>query len=276
MLGTNFTPEVATSINGHTRIVPLLAYPSEQVRTPAMFNSYCAKHGLNAVMFPMKVSPAALQDTWQSLRSIENLAGVVLTIPHKTEAAKLVDELEGAARHMGVCNIARRSEGGRFTGRMYDGVGFVAGLQAKGIEVKGGRAALFGAGGVATAIAHELCHQGVSVLHLVNRTPSKAEELARQLRLLYPHVHLHCRLLDPVELDIAINGTALGLRSDDPLPFDPAMLAPTATVAEVVMQPDITPLLQRSSEMGLRIHRGVHMVEAQVQLLVDFVLGREA
>jgi len=261
------------SIDGHTRLVPLLAYPSEHVRTPALFNSYCVAHGLNAVMFALKVPPAHLQSTWQSLRNIENLAGVVVTIPHKAPVASLVDSLEGAARHMGVCNVARRGADGRFVGRMYDGVGFVAGLVSQGIDVRGRRAALFGAGGAGTAIAHELCSQGLAHLHLVNRTPAKAEALARELAALYPNVAVHSTLADPSALDLAINGTALGLHAGDALPFDPATLGATTVVAEVVMQPDTTALLQRASDLGLRVHRGIHMVQTQVQLLAEFVLA---
>jgi len=261
------------TIDGHTRLVPLLAYPSEHVRTPALFNSYCAARGLNAVMFALKVPPAHLQSTWQSLRHIENLAGVVVTIPHKAPVAALVDSLEGAALHMGVCNVARRGADGRFVGRMYDGIGFVAGLVSQGIDIRGRRAALFGAGGAGTAIAHALCHQGLAHLHLVNRTQAKAEALARELSALYPNVTVHATLADPSALDLAINGTALGLHAGDALPFDPATLGPATVVAEVVMQPDTTALLQRASDLGLRVHRGVHMVQTQVQLLAEFVLG---
>jgi shikimate dehydrogenase len=260
-------------IDGHTRLVPLLAYPSEHVRTPALFNSYCAGRGLNAVMFALKVSPSHLQSTWQSLRTIENLAGVVITIPHKAPVASLVDSLEGAALHMGVCNVARRSADGSFVGRMYDGVGFVAGLASQGIEIRGRRAALFGAGGAGTAIAHALCHQGLAHLHLINRTPAKAEALARELAALYPNVAVHATLADPSMLDLAINGTALGLHAGDALPFDPATLGAATVVAEVVMQPDTTALLQRASDLGLRVHRGIHMVQTQVQLLAEFVLA---
>lgn len=269
------TPLAASvpSINGLTRIVPLLAYPSEHVRTPALFNSYCASRNLNAVMFPLKVSPANLESTWRSLRNVENLAGVVVTIPHKTHIASLVDSLDGAASHMGVCNVARRTNDGRFVGRMYDGVGFVAGLASQGIDVRGLRVALFGAGGAATAIAHELCRQGVAHLHLVNRTQAKAMDLARQLAPLYPCVEIHSSLSSPAALDLAVNGTALGLHESDPLPFDPDMLGTGTVVAEVVMQPDITALLRQASARGLRVHRGIHMVETQVQLLAEFVLA---
>jgi shikimate dehydrogenase len=274
-LQTASTPPSPTAgINGATRVVPLLCYPSEHVRTPALFNAYCVAQGLNAVMVPFKVPPAALRTVWEALRLTENIAGLVVTIPHKTEIAALVDTVEGAAAHMGVCNVARRTGDGRFIGRTYDGEGFVGGLLAQGIEVRGRQVALFGAGGAATAIAHELCAQGVQALHVINRTPARAIELARHLGLLYPAVRVQGGQPAPRELDIAINGTALGLHAGDALPFDPAAFSGQTVIADVVMQPDVTPLLERASALGMRIHRGVHMIEMQVALLADFVLGR--
>lgn len=261
------------SVNGRTAVIPLLAYPSEHVRTPGFFNQYCSEHGINAVMVPWKVSPTGLHAAIEAIRQIENIPGFVITIPHKQEVCQHCDSLEGLAEVMGVCNAVRKNTDGTLTGRMYDGRGFVQGLQDRGVALAGKSILLAGAGGVATAIAFELAGSQVRRIGIQNRSINKGRELAEQLLRHFPVLDIELNPQHVEAYDIAINGTSLGLQPDDPLPFDPVNLRPDTVVAEVVMQPDITPLLQRASENGQRIHKGVHMVTTQIQLLVGFTTG---
>jgi shikimate dehydrogenase len=62
------------------------------------------------------------------------------------------------------------------------------------------------------------------------------------------------------------------MHAGDPLPVDPRTLAPGSLVAEVVMEPDETPFLIAAAERGCVVHKGVHMIECQIELLVDFLL----
>ena len=116
-------------ISGTTRFVPLLAHPCRHVRTPGVFNAECTQRGIDMAMVPLDVRPDMLAQTIAALRAMENLAGMVVTIPHKTEVARLCDRLTGAAQMLGVCNIIRRETDGSLTGAMFDGEGFVAGLR---------------------------------------------------------------------------------------------------------------------------------------------------
>lgn len=150
------------AVNGRTAVVPLLAYPSEHVRTPGLFNQYCSEHGINAVMVPWKISPAGLPAAIEAIRRIENIPGFVITIPHKQEVCRHCDTLEGLAEVMGVCNAVRKNADGTLSGRMYDGQGFVQGLLERGVPLAGRSVLLAGAGGVATAIAFELAGAQVS------------------------------------------------------------------------------------------------------------------
>lgn len=261
------------AINGRTAVVPLLAYPSEHVRTPGFFNQYCSEHGLNAVMVPWKISPAGLPAAIEAIRRIENIPGFVITIPHKQEVCRHCDTLEGLAEVMGVCNAVRKNADGTLLGRMYDGRGFVQGLLDRDIQLAGMSVLLAGAGGVATAIAFELAASKVRSIGIQNRSQDKGRELAEQLLRHFPGLDITLNPQHVDTYDIAINGTSLGLHPDDPLPFDPSVLRQDTVVAEVVMQPDITPLLQRASENGQRIHKGVHMVTTQIKLLVEFTTG---
>jgi shikimate dehydrogenase len=263
------------AVDGSTRIVVLLAYPVTHVRTPAFFNALAAARELNAILVPWQVSPEQLPLALAALRQVENLAGVIVTVPHKQAIAELCDELEGIAADLRVANVARRTPDGRYIGRMYDGLGFVNGMQREGIELSGRSVLLLGAGGAATAVADALLTAGIGELAISNRSPEKAEQLVQRLKTLHPGASVqHAHDLKG-EWNIVINSTSLGLHADDPLPIDPAYLQTSTLVAEVIMQPDETALLQAARKRGCRIHKGVHMVTAQVELLVSFLLDAQ-
>ncbi len=225
------------------------------------------------VMVPLDVPPASLPGLVGSLRTVANLAGFVVTIPHKTPIAALCDRLVGAAEMLGVCNVVRKEADGTLTGAMFDGEGFVAGLRHCGHDPAGMNVLLIGAGGAASGVAHALLGAGVTGLTLQNRSPSKAEALANLLRTKFPTTSISVGAGGTQDYDLVINGTSLGMKPSDPLPMDVDSLHESAIIAEVVMQPDITPFLAASQARGHRIHKGIHMVERQVDLLVDFLAG---
>jgi shikimate dehydrogenase len=133
---------------------------------------------------------------------------------------------------------------------------------------------LLGAGGAATGIAHALLAEDIQELVISNRTPAKAEELARELRQIFPHQQVNAGPADATGFDVVINGTALGLKAQDPLPLPVETLAPGTVVGEVVMNPDITPLLSAAAERGCVIHKGSHMITGQIDLLAEFLFSQ--
>jgi shikimate dehydrogenase len=258
-------------ISGKTRVVVHLTYPAKHLRTPEFFNPLLERLGHDGVLVPWEVSPANLATAWEGLRGIENLAGVIVTVPHKLEVATLCDELQGTARLLNVCNVAKRLPDGRFSGRMFDGDGFVRGLKKHGHDLTGKRVLLLGAGGAATGIAHALLAEDLRELVISNRTPAKAQALAQELRPLFPGRTINAGAADATGFDVVINGTALGLKADDPLPLPVDTLAPGTLVGEVVMNPDMTALLSAAAERGCVIHKGAHMITGQIDLLAQFL-----
>ncbi|MFC7518040.1 shikimate dehydrogenase family protein [Herbaspirillum sp. GCM10030257] len=260
-------------VDGTTRVVVLLAYPATHVRTPAFFNALAAARELNAVLVPWQVAPSELPAALNGLRSVENLAGVIVTVPHKINAAELFDELEGIAGVLRVANVARRTFDGRFIGRMYDGLGFVNGMQSHGITLRGQSVLLLGAGGAGTAVADALLGAHVGNLAIHNRDAAKAKALVAKLKELHAGAPIEVADGTQGTWDIVINSTSLGLHPDDPLPIDPKHINSRMVVADVIMQPDETALLKAAKQIGCRTHKGVHMVTSQVEYLMDFLLS---
>lgn len=264
------------TVTGATRLVGIVADPVHQVRTPRVLNPRFAALGIDAMIMPMHVAPADLAVVLEGLARIRSLSGLVVTVPHKEAVTAFCADLGPEARLTGAANVLKRLPDGRWAGEMLDGIGFVAGLRAAGIDPAGKSVLLVGAGGAAAAIACALARAGLGRLVIANRTPARADRLATRLRAAFPDVPVVAGPPDPAGVDLVINATSLGLWPADPLPVDPDRLDPATIVAEVVMNPAITPLLAAAAARGCRIHEGVAMIEGQLDAIARYVTGGEA
>lgn len=258
-------------ISGSTRVLMIAADPIAHVRTPQAMNALAQARGSNMVMVPCHVAPDGLAALFAGLREMRSLAGIVVTAPHKQAAAGLCDSLEAQAALVGAVNAVRRDADGRLVGEIFDGRGFVAGLIAAGHRPSGQRAFLAGAGGAASAIAFALAEAGVSHLAIHNRTAARAEALAERIAERFPGTAASACDDRPHEVAFAVNGTSAGLRPDDGLPFRLDRLGRDTIVAEVIMQPAITPLLEAARERGLAVQPGKAMLDQQLTLIADFL-----
>jgi len=263
-------------ITGRTKLFCILADPVEHVRTPERFNDYLGKIGVDAVLVPLHVTRDALAGVVHGLREVRNLRGFFVTIPHKIDIVALCDGLDESARRVGAVNVVRRESDGRFVGANFDGMGFVGALEAAVGKIAGRSVFIAGAGGVARAIAFEIARAGAARLSMHNRSQEKAGALLAAVAQAFPRVSTDRGGGSPEDCDIAINATSLGLDAADPLPFSVDALPARAIVAEVIMQPPITPLLQKARERGLRIITGDAMLEYQLPFWVDFFRSDDA
>lgn len=262
-----------TGIDGRTRLLGLIADPVAQARSPAMANALLARHGLLGpfVLVPMQVPDGALAAAVAGLRVMPNFAGAVVSMPHKTAIVALLDEVTPEARLVGAANVVARGADGRLTGTALDGEGFVAGLRGAGHEVRGARCLLAGAGGAAASIAVALARHGCASLTITNRTAARAVHLVDRVRGAFPGAAVRHGVSANERYDLAINATSLGMRPGDDLPIPQEIVARSALVAECVLAPEITPLLDAARAAGRAIHTGLPMLEAQIELLLRFM-----
>lgn len=262
-----------TGIDGRTRLLGLIADPVAQARSPAMANALLARHGRFGafVLVPMQVPDGALTSAVAGLRVMPNFAGAVVSMPHKVAIVSLLDEVTPEARLIGAANVVARGADGRLTGTALDGEGFVAGLRSAGHEVRDATCLLAGAGGAAASIAIALARHGCASLTITNRTASRAVALVARVRDAFPAVRAHEDVQDGERYDLAINATSLGMRPGDALPIPRAIVERSALVAECVLAPEMTPLLEVARIAGCAVHTGVPMLEAQMELLLRFM-----
>ncbi len=257
-------------ITGTTRLYAIIGDPVAHVRTPMVFNEYFDAHDIDAACVAIHIDRNELAQGWAGLKAIRNLDGFIVTAPHKGESGELCDQLVGDGAYTRVVNTVRREPDGRYSGTLLDGRGFVAGLNSEGYNLHGRSVYIAGAGGAGTALAYAIAGSGAATLTIHNRTRSKAEALVAGVGKAFPDCRVRLGTSDASGHDYAVNATSLGLNADDPNSFDLTSVDPIAVVAEVVMKPEMTPLLVAAKERGHAVHSGTHMLSGQLGMMMEF------
>jgi shikimate dehydrogenase len=261
---------VNAPITGETRLYVIIGHPVAQVKSPMTFNPLFHAAHRNAVMVPIDVPPESLDTLFAGLKAIGNLDGIVVTVPHKPRMAALVDEALPTGRMVGAINAARRERDGRWVGDMFDGRGCVHGLRARGIEPRGRKVLLVGAGGAGSAVAFAMAEAGAARLTIFHVDRAKAARVVEGVRRAYPAVQAESGPPAPNGHDTVVNATPIGMLPSDPLPVDPAAIEPDMLVVDVIMKPEVTPLLEAARAKGCRIQPGRYMLEGQVAAVAAF------
>lgn len=257
-------------VSGATRVFLILGDPVEQVRAPEAFNHLFAKHGVDAVLVPAKVKPAALPGFVQGAMQAQNVDGLWLTIPHKAEVLPLLAACDPLGRAAGAVNAVRRRADGALEGALFDGSGFVKSLDHFGLPVAGRRVLLLGAGGAGRAIAVSLQAREAGTVAVYDATPGRAADLVASRPATGATRFQVAESADPVGHDLVVNATPLGLRLDDPLPIDVDRLSPGAAVVDILMKNQPTPLLRACQARGIPAHPGFEMMVQQVPEYLRF------
>lgn len=159
-----------------------------------------------------------------------NVQGANITLPLKEAAFALCARTSTRAQRAGAVNTLQR-EGDGWFGDNTDGVGLVRDLTERhGLDLRGRRTLLFGAGGAARGVAPALLDAGIGALYVVNRTVARADALADALG---EPDRVHPRGWDNLpalgEFDLLINATSASRGGS--LPNLPMALAGRRSVA---------------------------------------------
>ncbi|WP_373740153.1 shikimate dehydrogenase [Neisseria sp.] len=256
-------------LDGSTRIYYVVGDPIAQAKSPTGVTESFQNSGLNAVCIPAHVAPPQLAAFFEAVKSMQNVDGILVTVPHKIAFAPLCDELSESARFLNAVNTVRR-ENGRWVGDMFDGQAQVEALLRNGAVLEGKKAVLAGAGGAGTAIAYALVNAGVSELGIAETDAARRDSLIERLNGL-GKARVYAADSDPTGFDIVINATPMGMKDGDPLPFDAAKLTAAMFVGDVVTLPE-TAWIKRARDAGCRTSTGLDMFASVRDLIVDFLL----
>ena len=257
-------------ISGKTTLIAHLGYPTEAFKAPMIYNPWFEQNGIDAVVVPMGVKADGYAGVLKSLFRLTNIRGALVTMPHKVTTVDLVDELTPTARIAGACNAILLRPDGTLLGDQFDGAGFTRGVERKGRALKGARAFVLGSGGVGSAIAASLAAAGVAGIALFDTNTAAVEALADRLRKHYSELVVTTGSKDPAGYDVVVNATPIGMKDDDPLPFDIDRISPSTFVGEVVMKSEYTPLLRAAKDKGCAVQVGTDMLFEMIPAYLEF------
>ena len=289
-------PDDLAPVNANTRYCAVFGHPISHSASPAMQNAALAHLRLNWKYLAFDVDPSHLGQAIAGAARMKFI-GLNLTVPHKILALEMVDLLDESAKAWGAVNTirfeARTSQGAwvplanpesggseqfRSHGFNTDADAIVRSLaEDLSIKLPGARVFLLGAGGAGRMAALKLASEGVSELYLMNRTRSKAEEVAADISRRFPSVKTIIGY--PAEVvDLLLNATSIGLNANDELPYDPKryQLSAARAVYDMIYRPAETPLLKAARQAGCRVANGLGMLLYQGARALEIWTGRPA
>jgi shikimate dehydrogenase len=225
-----------------------------------MYN-FCFQHdGLDLAYMAFDVNIPDMEQTLSTVK-LWNLRGGNFTMPCKNIASELMDELSDASKIIGACNVFVNKDG-KLYGDVTDGKGFVKNLQVNGVEVKGKKLVVLGAGGAATAIQVQAALDGAAEVAIFNRDDeffARAESTKAKLDKETPDVKVSVTKLEEADklaeavnaCDILINATSVGMKPlDGQSLIDPSLLRKDLVVADTVYNPEKTKLVLDAEAAG--------------------------
>ncbi|MBU6498001.1 MAG: shikimate dehydrogenase [Rhodospirillales bacterium] len=244
----------------------LIGWPVFQSRSP-MLHGYWLKHyGIAGAYLPMPVQPGRLEAALRGLSAL-GFAGCNVTLPHKEEAARLVDRLDPLARRMGAINLIVVEPDGSLSGYNKDGYGFIQNLRDGKADWRGdaGPAVVLGAGGGARSVVVSLLDEGVPEIRLINRTRARAEQLAREFGGPVKVLDWEARATALDGAALLVNATNQGMVGQKALDLALDALPRAALVCDIIYNPLQTPLLAAAAARGHSVVNGLGMLLHQAR-----------
>jgi len=249
-----------------TGLAGVLGHPVAHSRSPAMHNAAFAALGLDWRYVKLPVPAALFAETVRALPG-SGYRGANVTIPHKLAALEVADRATGAARGVGAANTLAFSAEGAIEAENTDAQGF---LEALGESPRGRRALVLGAGGAGRAVAWALRQEGAAEVLIWNRTPERADDLARELDL--------DAVRSPRSAEIVVNATSVGL---DAVSLAEAVrtlalesLDAPAVVVDLVYAERPTPVVAWGEQVGARVVDGLEVLVRQGALSFERWTGQ--
>lgn len=266
-------------IDGHTKQLGIIGYPIEHTFSPKMHNFISDTIHNNYVYGSWCVEPENLGKAIDGIRAL-NINGINVTAPHKVEVMKYLDCITDEALELGSVNTVVNRDG-KLYGYNTDADGFCMSLLKAGIEIKGSKILIIGAGGVVHPTLIRLIDYGAAAVTVVNRTKSRAVSLAENIK----NVKNFCinTEITSLDFDIVINTTSAGMEpQENVLPIDSideitdlSFINKNTAAVDMIYNPDETLFLKEARKNGAKTLNGLGMLIYQGIIAYELFTGAQ-
>ena len=237
--------------------------PIDHSLSPNIHNAAFRHLKLDHTYIAYKIPAGELVAGIEALKAIK-ITGFNVTIPHKIEMVKLLDEMDTTSKVIGAVNTVL-NENGKLKGYNTDMIGFLDPIKKKNLTIKDSQVLLLGAGGAARAIVTAMVKEKASKITIVNRTRENANKLVEFAKQIGGNVETvsieEANKLNP-EYKLIINSTSIGMRNE-PTPVSTENISKNSIVYDIVYRPINTDLIKKSKENGATIIYGYEMLLSQ-------------
>ncbi len=239
----------------------VMGWPVMHSRSPMLHNYWFKQHGLAGNYVPLAIRPEGLAAALGALHPL-GFAGCNLTIPHKQQAMKIVDEVDTLARSIGAISCVVIRADGSLSGTNNDCYGFIHNIRQEqpGWRADAGPIAVIGAGGGSRAVCYGLAREGAKEIRLLNRTFARAkgiaDEFGKPINAL-PWEQRHEALEGAA---MVVNTTSCGMVGQPSLDVRLDKLPKSALAADIIYIPLETPFLAAARKRGNRTVNGLGML----------------
>ncbi len=271
--------DAGTGISGATRVAGVIGDPVRHSLSPVLHNAAYRALDLDWVYVAFEVPDGAARGAVEAMRVL-GLAGLSVTMPHKSVIGAYCDEVSPAAGALGSVNTisVAADTPGRLVGDSTDGEGFVRSLRDAGHDPAGESVVLLGAGGAARAVARSLGEAGARVVVCARKpqAASVAAELAGGAAASWAD-----RSRVAADATFVVNATPVGMGDgrgpeSEQLPLALEALHAGQVLADLVYHPLETPLLRGAVDRGVAVVDGLGMLVHQAALQIELWTGRRA
>jgi shikimate dehydrogenase len=266
--------------NYKAELVGVFGHPVSENPTVVMQEAGFQALNLNWRYLTIEVYPQDLGAAIQGLRAL-NMKGINLTIPHKVEVLRYLDEVKPDAALMGAVNTVVRI-GDKLVGENTDGKGFMRSLtQDAKVDPEGKQVLLLGAGGAARSISVELALAGAKQIRIVNRGIERGSILAELLNAKTPvkaeFIPWQGTYAIPNDTDILVNATSIGLAPNvhEKPDLNYLSIDSNMVVCDVIPAP-MTPFLREAQKRGAKTVDGLGMLVYQGAIAFKLWTGFDA
>ena len=245
-------------------LAAVIGSPVGHSLSPAIHNAAFRALGLPWVFVAWEVPEGYAPEALASMERF-GVAGLSVTMPHKSAVAKVLDSLTEEAEMLGAVNCVEREAGAggetKLIGHNTDGYGIIASLREDtDFAPENSDCLVLGAGGAARAAVLALANAGAARVAVANRTPERAEQAAALAGDKGEVVPAEAA----GEFDLVVNATPLGMGElKDEIPVSPMLLRPEQTVLDLIYNPAETALLVQARDKGVSAHNGLGMLVHQ-------------